>query len=188
MAVFFNPSDINKLKKFRIVIDTNILAICSADEIFLQNFLDTFSRNIRLIDPIIKLEFLRGAKTDSLFEKKKKFLEFNGFYDMPDHYAIYNKVKEHVFDIARIYAHHNIPDIHLGDLLITARLMYYCEANIFATLDQQDFKTLLFDRWAVVSIESSPVKSDKKSTSLEHVVLLQFNEKKFKECLKKLKI
>ncbi len=186
MAAFYNIPDLEKINRYHLVIDTNIVALCSSDEIFLQSFLEIFKKSNRLLDPIIKLEFLRGTQTDSLYKKKLKFLEFHEFYDMPDHYEIYNKVKDDTYNIARIYSHHKNPDIPLGDLFITSRLKYYSDTHLLITLDQQDFSTLLFDRLAVVSIETSPIKTDRKSTSLMHIVVLQFNKEKYEECLNKL--
>ena len=62
-----------------------------------------------VIDTNVRLEFLRGAFTTSLYKEKNDFLMFNEFYSMPDHAEIYEKVIDNSIHIAHIYAHKGYP-------------------------------------------------------------------------------
>lgn len=64
--------------------------------------------------------------------------------------------------------------------------MIYDTNYIFATLDKSDFSTILFDRVGVVSIERKTGNKDKVRDIIEHISLLQFNKKKYTECLSNL--
>lgn len=187
MGVFYNPQDLANISDKYLIVDTNILAFCSTDSEFLGEFLKIFAKNIRLIDPVVRLEFLRGAQTDSLYQKKSDFLKSNEFYDITDHFDIFKKVRQDAEDISRIYTHFQSPDVPLGDLFITARLKHHYKTHLLLTLDQQDFTTLLFDRVATVSIESSIGRNKFKSRTLHHIVALKFNEEKFEECIRRIK-
>lgn len=187
MVAFYNPSDIKTIGKSYIVPDTNILALCSSDEQFLGSFTEVFQDNIKMLDPTVKLEFLKGAQTDSLYQKNRQFLQYQELYEMADHFDIYNKMKLDVENISRVYAHHGATKVPLGDVLITARIKYHAADHMLVTLDQQDFTALLFDRIAVVSIESKDIKDRMAQSVLHHVLVLRFNLDKYDACLKKLK-
>lgn len=183
MSAFYDPSVIKSILGCYLVIDTNILTSFSAsDESYFLQFLEIFKGNPFLIDPIVKFEFLRGS-SGTLFEEKSKFLEFDNFHSMIDHQDIYKKTYNNAFPIAKIYANNNNPDIPLGDLLIVSRLMLYGKNYLFVTLDKNDFSTVLFDRIGVVSIER---KSAKGKDLIEHILILRFNDQKYKECLKRI--
>lgn len=185
MAAFYDKHILDSYSKRRIIIDTNILAICSTDSDFLKEFKEVFKNNYLLVDPIVRLEFMRGAHTERLFKSKKEFLEFNGFYEMPDHQEIYKNVYKNSFDIARIYASHNKPDLKLGDIFIISRLILYPNC-LFLTKDANDFTTMLFDRIGVFSVEHKTIKNPSENLIIEHLCLLKFNSSKYKSCLYKL--
>lgn len=183
MGVFFDPSAIDTVRKKNIILDTNILTSLQTSPQYFQDFFLVFNNFTLLIDPIIKLEFVRGAFSESDYKRKTEFLNYEAFSIMADHQDIYRKVYEESFNIARIYSHNGKPNIPLGDVLIISRLMQYGDNVVILTEDQQDFTTLLFDRLAVVSIE----KRTKDSTlSLDHLVALSFSQKKFEDCSSKL--
>jgi len=182
MSAYFNPATISLIKGCYLVIDTNVLTSCSSSKEYFDTFYEIFKENIFLIDPIVKLEFLRSTNK-TIFEAKNSFLEFNKFITMLDHYDIYKKVYANAFTIAKIYTNYGNPSIPLGDLLIVSRLMIYGDNYIFATLDKSDFSTVLFDRVGIVSIER---KTKNRIDVVDHISLLRFNHNKYHVCLKKL--
>jgi len=187
MAAFYDRNILPIYTGKRIVIDTNVIAICSTDSDFLRDFKHIFSDFPLLLDPIVKLEFLRGSQTEKLFNGKKEFLEINGFYEMPDHQEIYKRVYKNSIDVARIYSSHNKPDLKLGDLFIISRLILYPD-YLFLTKDISDFTTMLFNRIGIFSIEHKTIKNPSESLIVEHLCLLQFNFEKYQSCLKRLQL
>lgn len=182
MKVYYESSKLTPHKEKYLVPDTNILSSCSLSGDYFTEFLKMFSENSILIDPIIKLEFLRGAYQENTYKEKKTFLEYENFFDMVDHQEIYKNVYSTAFNIARIYSHHGKPEVPLGDILITARLAVYKDGRLFLTADKTDFSTLLFDRVDIITFE----KITSKSEILEVTQLLTFNIEKYKTCLKSL--
>lgn len=186
MSAYFNPLDIEKIADYRLTIDTNIISSCFSDTGFFNTFRDIFQNNFLLIDPIVKLEFLRNEFRENFYKEKINFVQFEDFYLLPDHQEIYKKTYENAFNIARIYSHHGNSKVPLGDLMIIARLMIYKEKHLFVTLDKNDFSTFLFDRVTVLSIEKNANINNQKRNILEHVTVLRFNHDKYEDCLKKL--
>lgn len=181
MKVYYNPQAIGEIKGTYLVFDTNILGSYSSDVDFFKTFNDIFKDNIILIDPIVKLEFLRGAFREQTYKEKSKFLEYEKFSIMIDHQEIYRKAYENAFNIARIYSHNGKSNIPLGDILIISRLASYKENCLFITLDKNDFSTLLFDRIAILTFERKV-----KTEILEHIQLLRFNQSKYNKHLSSL--
>jgi len=185
MNAFYDKDILTSLNGKRIVIDTNILAICSTDNNLITTFDHLFANCYLMLDPIVKLEFLKGAQTESLFQKKKNFLEFRGFYEMPDHQQIYKEVQENALNIARIYSHHKHPEIKLGDILIISRLMIYPNYYLL-TLDKDDFTTMLFNRIGIISFEHRTLNKPSESLELNHACIIKFDSVKYNSCLKKI--
>lgn len=181
MTTHFDSSTIDAIKGKYIIIDTNILSDSSSSLEFYQTLYKIFSNNPFLIDPIVKLEFLRGAYITKTYKEKSAFLNIEIFSPMTDHQDIYKKVYDSAFNIARIYSHHKKPSIPLGDILITARQEIQSTKNCyFLTEDKEDFTTLLFDRITILNFE----KENKDGQDyLQHIQLLKFNHQKFKDCL-----
>lgn len=177
--------DSNKLKPYEgkyLVPDTGIFTSCTEDPEYFELFNKIFENNPMLIDPIVKLEFLRGAYLENTYKEKEGFLKYEKFYNMVDHQDIYKKVYDAAFNIARIYSHNGKPDVPLGDILISARLAIYEDKRMFITLDKTDFSSLLFDRIDVVTFE----RETKKQEVLEIAQLLTFNKSKYEKCISNL--
>ena len=184
MNTHFDPKKIEDIKGKYIIIDTNVLSDSSSDAEFYKTLYKILENNPLLIDPIIKLEFLRGAYIEKTYKEKSAFLEIEIFSPMADHQDIYKKVYDSAFDIARIYSHNKKSNIPLGDILITARQEIQSSNDCyFLTEDKEDFTVLLFDRIAVISFER--VNKDGQDY-LQHLQLLKFNHQKFKKCLENL--
>jgi predicted nucleic acid-binding protein len=154
----------------------------STDKNFLIDFLNIFDDNIFLIDPVVRIEFLRGAYKNDIYKERTSFLEFEKFQSMRDHHLTEKKVYENVFDIARIYSHKGNSNIPLGDIFIIARLAIYNYNVLFITRDFSDFDSILFDRIAIVSIERKLKNRDQ----VEHIQILRFNQTKYSKCLSSL--
>ncbi len=185
MSAFYDPNVISEIKKELLVLDNNILSSLSGDPDYLTTFMQIFKANNLLIDPIVRIEFLRGAFKNNAYEEQKKFLEFEKFNNMMDNQIIQKKVYERVFDIARIYSHKGNPSIPLGDIFIIARLSIYLYNVLFITRDYSDFDSILFDRVGVVSIERK-LKDKVKQATLEHIQILKFNSSKYNKCMEQL--
>ena len=183
MITHFDPNILDKIKGKYIVIDTNVLSDCSSDVEFYEVFFDIFKNNPLFIDPIVKLEFLRGAYAEKTYIEKNELLKLEKFLSMVDHQNIYKKIYDITFDIARIYSHKGRPHVPLGDILITARLFVQGE-YLFLTEDKEDFNTLMFDRLGVISFERTNNKD--KHEYLQHLQLLKINKEKYKKCLEEL--
>lgn len=165
-----------------LVLDTNVLTSCASDADYFQEFLSIFKNNHLLIDPIVKVELLRGAVAINAYEELVTFLSFERFDYMKDNFSTLNKIYSSSIDIARVYNHHEKPKMPLGDLLIAGRLSLYAFDVLFLTKDNNDFGTLLFDRLGVVSIER---KIKKRGAAIDHINIYQFNQQKLEECLSK---
>ena len=184
MSAYFDPKIIEAIKGCYLIIDTNILTSCASNEEYFHSFLEIFKNNSFLIDPIVKLEFLRGA-SGKIFEEKNKFLEFDQFTAMIDHYDLYKKVYANTFKIAEIYANHGNSNIPLGDLLIVSRLMLYGNNYLFLTLDKSDFSTVLFDRIGIISLERTTNNKTYKRDIIDHISILRFNNEKYERMISK---
>ena len=180
MNTHSNPTEIEKVKGKYIIADTNVLSAWSSSTDYYQAFFNIFQNNSIWIDPIVKLEFLRGAYQEKTYKEKTNFLKIEKFSTLVDHQDIYKKVYITAFNIARIYSHHGKPNVPLGDILITARLEVGKDF-LFLTEDIEDFPTLLFDRLCIITFERKRNKDN--SEYLEHLQLIQFNQEKYKKCL-----
>ncbi len=182
---YYNPQNILDLKNKPLTIDTNIISLLFSDKLFFQQFCSIFKNNDLLIDPIIKLEFLRGVFIESIFKQKNIFLQFEKFCPLPDHQEIYVKVNEYAFKIARIYSHNKQYDVPLGDIFIMARLAV--NNHLFITHDEKHFDNLLFDRITVITIERNYYsnKFSRNVDVLEHFQIVAFNHHKLNSCLER---
>lgn len=179
MNIHYDPKEIEKVKNKYIVVDTNVLSACSSNVDYYETFFRIFRDNPVWIDPIVKLEFLRGAYQEKTYKEKTSFLKIERFSSMVDHQDIYKNVYETAFNIARIYSHHGKTNVPLGDILITARLEVG-KSFLFLTEDVEDFPTLLFNRLCVITFERKRKKDN--SEYLEHLQLLKFDQEKYEKC------
>jgi len=182
MVPHFNNSLIDKLNSF-LVLDTSVLAFCMESE---ENFkfIDHITPNATLmIDPVAKLEFLRGAYQESVLKQRKTLLEYKRFNKMMDHYQIHHQTYDQAELISRIYTHHGISDVPLGDLLIMGRLSIYTARMMFATFDKNDFSKYIFDRVGIVTIETET----KNNKDIFRVLqFLELNRSKLDDCISRL--
>ncbi len=183
MSAYYNPQLTALIKDKQLVLDTNVLISCFTNEEYFKTFLNVFENNPFLIDSIVKLEFMRNDYLSDDMKKKNIFLNFDRFYVITEHQDIFKKTIENSYDISRIYSHKGNPRIPLGDILIISRLKQFADRQLFLTLDKSDFSTILFDRIGVVSIERN---SRNNHNLLEHIVILQFNSKKYTQCINQL--
>lgn len=91
MPAYFDANKIEKISGLHLIIDTNVLSSCSSDVEYLYTFITLFKENYILIDPIVRLEFLRTAYTEELYIKKASFLQYNHFNVLTDHQEIFRK-------------------------------------------------------------------------------------------------
>src|SRR5438067_1072027 len=117
MNSYYNEELIKNIQSELLVLDTNVLSSLATDKEYLQEFLKIFERNTLLIDPIVKIELLRGAFKVGAYEELLKFLEFEKFDNMIDNIQLREKLYSSAINIARICSHHENPSIPLGDLL-----------------------------------------------------------------------
>ena len=95
------------------------------DENFCDEIQKMFPKVIFVIEPIVKLEFLRGAYTKEHYGKKIKILEFERFHDMVEHQEMFFRFNSLAYHIGLILAHEGHTSVPLGDLFIMARLAMY---------------------------------------------------------------
>lgn len=184
MNTHFNPNSIESIKGKYVIIDTNVLSDSSSNTEFYTTLYTIFKDTHLLIDPIVKLEFLRGAYVEKTYREKSQFLKIEIFNLMVDHQEIYQKVYDSAFNIARIYSHNKKPNIPLGDILITARQeVQKSNDYYFLTEDKEDFTGLLFDRISLLTFER--INKDGQDY-LQHFQLIKFNHQKFEKCLQNL--
>jgi len=183
MTAFYDNRLTENFHQEAIALDTNVLSSLFLDKMYWEDFMNIFSANQLLIDPIVKLEFLRGAFRVNAYEEQSKFLTSHRFTSMADNHDIQTKIYEHVFNVARIYSHQGNPSIPLGDIFIIARLAVYDQSVLFLTRDYGDFDTMLFDRKAIVSIERKLRNKLGPPEIVEHIQILQFNHEKYQVCL-----
>ena len=182
MSAYFDPSLKNLIQGY-IVPDTNVLSLMSYDPDFFKLFCDLSIRADILIDPTAKLEFLRGDFQEHFLSDKLRFLEYEKFQMMLDHYKIHKDVYDIALKISRIFAHNGKTNINFGDLLIMARIAIYTVPIILATFDSDDFGTLIFDRIGIITLDRTT--RDKKDT-FRIIQFLRFNRNKLDTCFEKL--
>ncbi|OGG17027.1 hypothetical protein A3D77_03825 [Candidatus Gottesmanbacteria bacterium RIFCSPHIGHO2_02_FULL_39_11] len=132
------------------------------------------------------MEFTRGAYAEHLLEEKRKFLKYERFIPMLDHYKIHHQIYEQSLFLSRIYTHKGKPSIPLGDLLIIARISLYPGSVLFATIDKNDFSTLLFDRVGIATFTRQVRDRVGLRDVIEVVQFLKFNKQKFQKYLNEL--
>jgi len=184
MSAYFDPSLGDRIKGY-IIPDTNILSLMSCDTNFFTLFLKLSKNAQILIDPTAKLEFLRGDYQEHFLNDKLRFLTYEGFLTMLDHYKMHRDVYEIALTISRIFAQNGKTKINFGDLLIMSRIAIYPQTTpmILATLDSNDFNTLIFDRIGIITLDR--ITKDKKD-AFSIVQFLQFNKDKLTECTAKI--
>lgn len=185
MSVFYNPDLIKDLKGY-LVPDTNVLSSCISNPLFFGEFIKITQNTTILIDPIVKLEFKRGAYQEHLLKEKQKFLEYEGFNPMMDHQRIHMDTADRALDVSRVYCHHGKTNMPLGDLLIIARMSIYKRPIIFATLDKDDFTPLLFDRIGIATFVREIAGKQGKTDVIEVIQFLSFNHDRFTKYLDRL--
>jgi predicted nucleic acid-binding protein len=182
MQPYFDSTLVNKLDS-NLVLDTSVLSFCMSDPAHFKFIVDLTCKSELLIDPVAKLEFLRGAYQEHVLKERLVFLAFERFKNMQDHYKVHHDTADRALLVSRVYTHNGKSDIPLGDLLIISRLSLYRETMMLATFDKNDFNSILFDRIGIVTIERYT--KDKKDT-FSILQLLKFNQKKFSDCCDKL--
>lgn len=138
-----------------ILLDTNVLidsAKFPEDFSIFYNFLQE-NNIISILDPTIRLEFIRGAQTRKDKELFEVFLNETVGSD-----RIELKPSEKIFGIAEnialITAQVNNAKMDLGDCLIAAQMASIKTDLLIATQNHQDFPAALFDR---LHVEIIPV-------------------------------
>ena len=185
MPAYFDPSLIDQLTGY-LIIDTNVLHSCFTDPKFFVDFMVITKNTQLLIDPIVRLEFMRGAYQENLYAEKRAFLEYDKFYIMTDHYQMYKDLYDRALSISRIYSHHGKPDLKLGDLFIIARMAIYKSRVILATMDKDDFGTLLFNRIGIATFTREKKDKHVQKDIIEVNQFLRFDQKQCDECFGRL--
>jgi len=175
MKLYYDPASKFSIKGY-ISLDTNVLAFCARDPQFFQEFITITENTDIVIDPIVRLEFLRGAYQEHTYNEKKQFIEYERFHIMEDHYLTYQQIYEKALFIGRILSHYGKPEMKLGDILILSRLASYQQKILFATFDK-DFSCNLMDRSAVITVEI--VTKQGMFSELETMQVLSFNHEEF---------
>lgn len=186
MAAFYNVDLKEKIQDEALVLDTNLLSSLFLDRKCLEDFMTIFPKNPLLLDPIVKLEFLRGAFRADTYKEQNDFLEYVRLGNMADNQDIQIKIYDYTFNIARICSHRENPNMPLADILIIGRLAVYEQTVFFITRDYDDFNTILFDRLGIVSLERKLKSKLGPREIVENFQILKFNHNKYKKCLETL--
>jgi len=185
MSIVLSDNISSVLKDRYILLDTCFLSEQLHDEEFLKKSFSLFSESYLIIEPLVKLEFLRDIFLPGEKFLRKKFIEKDAFIPAPLHADIYQKIFDNALTISRLYKQNN--NRHratpkLVDLILVARIVLTNFNYLLITRDVNHFPAILFDLVATIV-----VRQDKES-ELRSFGVLELNVDKFNGLLDKLKV
>lgn len=169
-----NRQELQQFSSSYIIFDTHVFSTMVEDADFCDELQQLFPKGTFIIDPIVRLELLRGAYTKEHYSKKINILQYERFHDIVEHQEMFIKSNYFAYRIGLILAHEGYPSVPLGDLFIMARLAAFPKMYLFTK--DKDFSSILFDHSLVISVE--------RKSRMEHYSLLKFNQVKFDSCIK----
>ena len=159
-----NRQELQQFSSSYIIFDTHVFSTMVEDADFCDELQQLFPKGTFIIDPIVRLELLRGAYTKEHYSKKINILQYERFHDIVEHQEMFIKSNYFAYRIGLILAHEGYPSVPLGDLFIMARLAAFPKMYLFTK--DKDFSSILFDHALVISVE--------RKSRMEHYSLLKF--------------
>lgn len=164
-----------------IYLDTNILSGLFTHKDSLEAFFSIMVDSFLMLDPYIRLEFLRDIFVSDQVSNREEFLNQPIFFPAIDHQQIYNNiVNTNSLLLSQVFALYRQKSKAGGkaswstvDLLLAARVMGYKEKALLLTGDRNDFPACAFETIGVLTIESD------KNGTLNNFYLLKYDESSF---------
>jgi hypothetical protein len=164
-----------------IYLDTNVLSGLFNHKDSLEGFFSIMIDSFIILDPYIRLEFLRDIFVSEQISNREEFLNQPIFFPAIDHQQIYNNIVNiNSLLLSQVFALHRQKSKFGGkaswstvDLLLAARVMGYKEKALLLTGDRNDFPACVFETIGVLTLESN------KSGLLNNFYLLKYDEDSF---------
>lgn len=172
-----------QFKKKWILLDTNLLIEILKDDqqYHFKDFLSELRtlEIVPVIDRSVLFEFRRGSRTRSHLNKKNCFLEVLLGAKEKRYYlrsSASEKIVRFAEELAILYSHNDSKNsrISFTDCLVAAQLMMYKDNMCLATLDNNDFPLVVFDRTKVITIDTGQ--------KILTIGIYSFNTSKYKAC------
>lgn len=173
--------NLEKIKGKYVFLDNDYLGFLFNDPEILNESVEYFnSCQCHLtIDPLTKLEFLRGVFAPEQSNLKEKFIDGGLFVLAVNHPEVFNKIQENFLILSKIYAQNGIPKVGTIDLLLASRMALQSNNSVFATSNKKDFPSFLFDILNIFNFEQT-------DGTMRSICILSFNKNKFVSCYEKL--
>ncbi len=180
--IFYDKDKQKRLLSSWIFLDTGILSDFSENEICNHALLELFPTQFFIVDPLVRLEFLRNTFELSYILKKESLLSNEPFLDCPNDQHIFQQVLHNALVISRIITQQfkkrrYSPSV--VDLTLMGRAMLYPNSCIVTT-DLGDYPSEFFIKKNIITIESDG--ADK----LIHWQITQFDPTLFEQCYTRL--
>lgn len=183
MRLIASGKDFNseKIKGRYVFLDNDYLSFLFNDPEILNESVEYFNscQCYLMIDPLTRLEFLRGVFIPEQSNLKEKFISEGLFSLAINHHEVFNKIQENFLIFSKIYAQNGIPKVGTIDLLLAARVALQSNNSVFATSNKKYFPSFLFDILNVLNFEQA-------DGTVRSVCILCFSKKKFDYCYEKL--
>lgn len=165
-----------------VFIDNDALGFMFSDFEIAKYLQELFSNNDILLDPLIKIEFLRDIYDPKQMEKRFKFLKPEIFYDVILTKDNFNHSIETSLELSKIFANKNSGGGSRPgtiDLFFMSRFIKYSDNAHLFTGNSRHFPQEVFDTKGILT----HVCADSSNRTFS---LLEFSKKKYQNCLQDL--
>jgi hypothetical protein len=139
----------------RIFIDNDFLSVLFEDFDALEQLVSLTQDGYLLIDPLTRFEFLQTVFLPAQREFKEKFIDNDEiFLPVPDHYTIFQNVRDNALKLSYVYAHSGCKGASVVDLLLASRAIIQGKDAYIITGNRKDFPALIFDTVGILSYET----------------------------------
>ncbi|MBN1779412.1 MAG: hypothetical protein JW816_04340 [Candidatus Buchananbacteria bacterium] len=165
-----------------IFLDNDFLNALFDDEDLFKLSIKLFPVNHMMIEPFVRIEFLRDTFRPEQYNLKADFIQKKVFCEATNHQEIFLGLQDNMLVLSKIYRHQKqakrISDKcgpSIVDLVLAARLVYYSDSSVLITGNKKDFPARIFD-----CVGSIVCEDELGVTKVFYV--LELNIKKFTEC------
>ena len=153
--IFFDRDKQKSLQSSWVFLDTGILIDSCNHEICYQTLLELFPDQSFVIDPFVRLEFLRNTFEPKFVQKKESMIAEEPFVSATSHTQVFEQVLNNALALSRTITqkfkrgHYDPSAI---DLIVMGRAMLY-RSSYIVTSDFGDFPSQIFPKKNIISME-----------------------------------
>ncbi len=181
-----SSESLSKIVKDRYILtDTCFLLEQFNNEEFLKVSLRIFSESYLMVEPLIKLEFLRDIYTPEQIAMREEFISKDIFVPAPLHSDIYKQIHDNALAISKIYGHNknkHQANASVVDLILGARMLLTDSSYLLITANVKDFPSILFDLLGTIVFRENG------NGKLKTFGVLAFSRKKWEASLERLEL